>query len=141
MPSSAMTRVDGAIAWRRILLGAVLLETLLLAVTIPIGEIFGSPFAFNVGSRARDSHVFFAAVPLACVGLGYVVGRWVTRHVARHRLAHGILLGAVATGLYFSLIALRPGGVLLVIEEYGPLWFAVAQSFRIVGCVVGATRR
>jgi hypothetical protein len=136
-----MTRVDGEIAWGRILLGALLLETLLLVVTIPIGEISGSPFAFSVGSRARDSHVFFAAGPLACAGVGYVVGRWVTRRVARNRLLHGILLGATAIGLYFGLITFRPGGVLLVIDEYGPLWFAVAQSFRILGCVAGATWR
>ena len=39
MPTSTMTSVNGKIAWRRILLGALLLETSLLVVTILIGEV------------------------------------------------------------------------------------------------------
>jgi hypothetical protein len=127
--------------WRRILLGALLLEAALLAVTIPIGEIFGSPFAFRADSRTRDPAVFFTAVPVACFALGYVAARWATRPIARSAWPHGLLLGVVATVLYFGLVSARPGGVALVAEEYGPLWFALSQSLRIVGCVAGAKRR
>ena len=119
----------------------MVLEVVLLAVTIPIGEMFGSPFAFGVDSRTRNPTIFFTAVPVACLVLGYVVARWATRPIVGHTWLHGLLLGAVATVLYFGLVSARPGGVALVAAEYGPRWFAVAQLLRIVGCAAGARRR
>lgn len=122
----------------RVLGGAVLLELSLLAVTIPVGELFGSPFAFSPAARGRDPRIFFAVVPAACLVLGYVVSRWATRPMTGHRLRHGALLALVATSLYLVMITGRPGGVSMVVMEYGLVGFATAQACRIVGCVAGA---
>jgi len=123
--------------WGRILVGAVLLEVVLVAALVPIGVIFGGPFM--PGSDAStDYTVFFTAVPLACLVFGYLAGMLVVRKVSGQYLAHGLLVGVFATGLYLLMCLFQKGGVAAVIAGYGAALFWVTQVLRIAGCIAGA---
>ena len=123
--------------WGRIVLAALLLEALLIAVLIPIGEIGGSPFALNEASRLRDPTIFFVSVPIACFVLGYVVTMWVVRKLAARFMLHGALIGVLATVLYLGMAGAQPGGLGAVSAAYGDVLFSLVQGLRIAGCVAG----
>jgi hypothetical protein len=113
-----------SIHWRRIVLGALLLEVVLFTVLVPIGFV--------------STTVFLVAVPIGCFVFGYVVTRWVLRTLSSGLLLHGTLVGVVATAMYFGLVFMQSDGLSSAILVYGAplLWFS--QAMRIAGCVTGA---
>ena len=127
------SHIAAKIHWWRIVLGAFLLELVLVVVLIPIGVAFAP-----AGGAITDSLVFLIAVPIGCFAGGAAVSAWILRKVAARRVLHGALLGGVATLIYFGLAAAAPGGIPAAIAGYGPPLFWVSQVLRIAGTTVGA---
>ena len=109
---------------RRIVLGALLLEVVFFTVLAPIGFV--------------STTVFLVAVPISCFVFGYLVTRWLLRTLSSGFLLHGILVGVVATAMYFGLVFMQPDGLSSAIAVYGVPLFWFSQGMRIAGCVTGA---
>ena len=124
------------IRWLRVVAGGILLEFALVAVLVPVGEIFGAPPGLGRNQTGAYT-VFFTAVPLACIVLGYLAGWIVVRKVPTRFAAHGLLVGIVATTFYLAVSSLNPQGLSAVILAYGPIHFWSTQILRIAGCTVG----
>jgi hypothetical protein len=112
------------IRWIRVILGALLLEAVLFAVLVPIGAI--------------NQTLFLAAVPIGCFVFGYAVTLLLFRRLADGFLAHGVLLGIIATAVYFALVLAGPGGMAAALAVYGIALFSLSQAARILGCVMAA---
>ena len=109
-----------------------------MALLVPIGEIFGSPFAINPAKRTPNALIFFFSVPIACFVAGYWVLTRLARKLPSHAPLHGVLVGIVATGFYFGLAASQPKGLGAVVAAYGVPLFTLTQALRIAGCLAGA---
>ena len=118
-------------------MAGVLLEFALVAILVPIGVTFGEPFIAG-SSTTGDYTVFFTAVPVACLVLGYVAGMWTVRKVSVRFAMHGLLVGVVATLFYLAMSAFSQDGLSGAIAGYGPLLFWGTQLLRIVACTTGA---
>ena len=115
------------IHWRRVVLGALLLELVLFVVLVPIVAI--------------NQTAFLIAVPIGCFVFGYLVTRWLLRKVSSAWVLHGALVGVVATAMYFGLVVMQPGGIPEVVAMYGAALFYFSQAMRIAGCVAGAAHQ
>jgi hypothetical protein len=115
-----------SIHWRRVVLGAVLLEIVLFTVLVPIGFV--------------STTAFLVSVPIGCFVFGYLVTRWLLRTLSSGFLLHGTLVGIVATAMYFGLVFMQPDGLSSAIAVYGVPLFWFSQAMRIAGCVTGALR-
>ena len=112
------------IGWRRVVLGALLLEIALFAVLVPISFV--------------NLTLFLTAVPIGTFTFGYFVTRWLLRRLSTRLVLHGALIGAVATVMYFGLVLAQPGGMAAAVAVYGAPLFYFSQAMRIAGCVAGA---
>ena len=112
------------IHWRRVVLGALLLEIVLFTVLVPISFV--------------STTLFLVAVPIGCFVFGYLVTRRLLRTLSSGLLLHGILVGVVATAVYFGLVFMQPDGLSSAIAVYGVPLFWFSQAMRIAGCVTGA---
>ena len=124
------------IRWMRVVVAGILLEFALVAVLVPIGAVFGAPPGLG---RNQTGHyaVFLIAVPVACFVLGYVAGRIVVRRLSGYFVAHGLLVGIVATTFYLVITSLNPqGGLPAAIAGYGTIHFWATQILRIAGCTL-----
>jgi hypothetical protein len=113
-----------SIHWVRVVLGALLLEIVLFAVLVPISFV--------------STTLFLIAVPIGCFVFGYLVTRWLLRTLSSGLLMHGVLVGIVATAMYFGLVFMQPEGLSSAIAVYGAPLFWFSQAMRIAGCVTGA---
>lgn len=132
---------SSGIRWPRVIAGGILLEFALIAVLVPIGAVFGAPP--GLGSNVtQNAAVYLTAVPVACFVLGYCAGWIVARKVSARFLAHGLLVGIVATAFYLIMSSLNPrgGGVPRVMAAYGTIHFLATQILRIAGCTLGAVQ-
>ena len=125
------------IRWLRVVVAGILLEFALVAVLVPVGAIFGAPP--GLGSNQTGSYaVFLTAVPVGCLVLGYLAGWMVVRRVSAHFVAHGLLVGVVATAFYLVMTSLvAEGGLPTAIAAYGTVHFWATQVLRIAGCTLG----
>jgi hypothetical protein len=112
------------VRWLRVVLGALLLEIVLLVVLIPISFI--------------NMTLFVIAVPIGVFLFSYLVTRWLLRNVTSGRLVNGLLIGVVATAMYLGLVLMQPGGLAAAIAVYGVPMFYLGQALRIAGCVAGS---
>ena len=128
------TAASRGIKWSRILLGAFLLEVVLLVVLVPVGLLFGMPGAGN----GTDYRIFFLAVPLGCFCFGALFGRWTVRGVASQHALHGALLGMTAFLIYLAVCSIPPNSIAMVVAGYGAARFWLFNGLRLVGCVAGA---
>jgi hypothetical protein len=119
------TRAGAKIYWGRIVLGAFLLEAVLLVTLVPLVPIFGQM-------------VFFVAVPIGCFVFGFLFGMWVARKLRSGFILHGALMGILATLLYLGLCATQPGSIPAVVAVYGLFLFLLSNGLRIAGCIAGA---
>ena len=124
------------IRWMRVVAGGILLEVALVAVLVPIGAIFGAPPGLGA-NETQNAAVFLTAVPVACFVLGYLAARIVVRKVSAHRVAHGLLVGVVATTFYLGMSSFNPQSLAAVIAAYGTIHFWGTQILRIAGCTLG----
>jgi hypothetical protein len=109
----------------RIILGALLLEVVLIVTLVPLSLI--------------NMTLFLTAVPIAAFVFGYLVSWWILRKVSSARVLYGALIGIVATAMYLGLVAAQPGGFAAAVGMYGVPLFWFCQAMRIAGCVAGAT--
>ena len=111
------------IRWVRVVLGALLLEIVLIVTLAPLSFI--------------SQTAVIAAVPIAAFGWGLVVSAWILRKVPSALLLHAVLIGVVATAMYFALVAATPGGFAGAVAMYGVPLFWFCQVMRIAGCAAG----
>ena len=118
-----------SIRWLRVILGALLLEVVLLVTLVPLSFV--------------NMTLFLTAVPIGVFVFGYLVSWWILRKVPAAPMLHGALIGIVATAMYLGLVFAQPGGLAAAVGTYGVPLFWFSQTMRIAGCVAGAagTRR
>jgi hypothetical protein len=126
----------GGLRWGRILIGAVLIEALLIALAVPLLGFVDNPLAPGA-QGSGDFTIFFVSVALACFGAGALFGWWVTRPLSSQFALHGALTGIVATVIYLGLCSIPPTTIPAVIAAYGPFWFFTANGLRIAGAILG----
>jgi hypothetical protein len=108
----------------RILAGGFLLEVVLFVVLIPPAVVIGMervvPFVYP-----------------ALLVFGFLVTWWILRKVPNRPVAHGTLIGIVATAIYILPNFFNPDGIGSVIAIYGLLGFILANALRVAGCIAG----
>jgi hypothetical protein len=115
-----------SIRWMRVILGALLLEVVLLVTLVPLSFL--------------NMTLFLTAVPIGVFVFGYLVSWWILRKVPSALMLHGALIGIAATAMYLGLVFAQPGGFAAAIGTYGVPLFWFSQAMRIAGCVAGAAR-
>lgn len=113
-----------SIHWMRVVLGALLLEVVLVVALVPLSFV--------------NMTLFLTAVPIGAFVFGYLVSWWILRKVPSAPLLHGALIGIVATAMYLGLVFAQPGGFSSAVGTYGVPLFWFSQTLRIAGCVAGA---
>ena len=79
------------VRWLRVVIAAFLIEVGLTVTTVP--------FLLLIGEQ-----VLMTAVPVACVVVPFVIAWLATRKLPGARVVHGLLIGIVATVMYFALV-------------------------------------
>lgn len=133
---SVMT--TGPIHWGRIVIGAFLLEALLIVAAVPLLGFVANPLAPGAENATGDYTIFFVSVAAACFVVGTLLGWWVARPLTSQFTLHGALTGIVATAIYLAICSIPPTTIPAVIAAYGPFWFFLANGLRIVGATLGA---
>jgi hypothetical protein len=129
--------MDKQVRWGRIVVGAVLLESILLVMAAPLMANVANPFVAT-DAGAVDFTIFFVSVAVACFAVGALCGAWVARPLSSQFAIHGALTGIVATAIYLALCSIPPTSVAAVFAAYGPFWFLGANGLRILGSTLGA---
>src|SRR5262245_30800730 len=133
-----MTTPSTGIRWGRIVIGAVLLEALLIVAAVPLLGFMANPLAPGAQNASGDYTVFFVTVTAACFLVGTLLGWWVARPLTSQFVLHGALTGIVATAIYLAICSIPPTTVPAVVAAYTPFWFFLANGLRIVGASLGA---
>ena len=133
-----MAMMSRRIRWGRIVIGAVLLELVLIAAAVPLLGFVANPFAPGAENASGNYTIFFVAVAAACFVVGALVGWWVARPLLSQFVLHGALTGIVATAIYLAICSIPPTTIPAVFAAYGPFWFLLANGLRIVGASLGA---
>ena len=107
--------------WGRIVVGAVLTEAILIAITIPMRPFGQTPITYVavIGSFA----------------LPFLFAMWVGRRASSRRVLHGLLIGVIATAIFLALSeAGRRWG-----PPTGPQPFAytIAHGLKLLGGALG----
>jgi len=112
------------VRWLRVVVAAFLIEVG-LAVT-------GIPAVLLLGPSA-----YVTVVPILCVVVPFVVVWLATRKVPGARLVHGLLIGIVATIMYFALV-IGASSIAEAVTSYGSTaMLAVVNVLRVVGAAAG----
>jgi hypothetical protein len=128
----------GQIRWGRIVIGAVLLEAVLIVAAIPLLGFVANPLAPGAQNASGDYTIFFVSVTVACFVVGTLAGWWVARPLSSQFMLHGALTGIVATAIYLAICSIPPTTIPAVVAAYGPFWFFLANGLRIIGATLGA---
>jgi Kef-type K+ transport system membrane component KefB len=126
------------IRWGRIVLGAVLLEAVLIVAAIPLLGFVANPLAPGAQNASGDYTIFFVSVAVACFVVGTLAGWWVARPLSSQFKLHGALTGIVATAIYLGICSIPPTTIPAVVAAYGPSWFFLANGLRVIGATLGA---
>jgi hypothetical protein len=119
-----------------VVIAGTLLEFALAAVLLPIGGVLRVAAGLG-GNDTGNYTLFLTAVPVGCFVLGYLAAWLVVRRVSTRPLAHGLLVGIVATTFYLVGTSFNPRGLSGVIATYGTIHFWGTQIARIAGCSLG----
>lgn len=111
------------VRWMRVVLGALLLEIVLVVTLVPLSFV--------------NLTLFLIAVPIGAFAFGHLVTWWVLRKHPSNALLHGTLIGLVATAIYFGLVLAQPDGLASAVATYGVPLFWFSQLTRIAGCMTG----
>ena len=128
----------GRVRWGRIVIGAVLLEAVLIVAAIPLLGFVANPLAPGAQNASGDYMIFFVSVTVACLVVGALAGWWVARPLSSQFMLHGALTGIVATAIYLGICSIPPTTIPAVVAAYGPFWFFLANGLRIIGATLGA---
>jgi len=111
------------VRWLRVVIGAFLIEAGLMAM-LPLVPLLGQELVLKM------------VVPVACVVIPFVVAFFATRPLATTRALHGLLIGVVATGIYFALVA-GASSIAEASASYGLPLFIGVNALRIVSAAAG----
>jgi hypothetical protein len=112
------------IRWLRVLIAAFLVEAGLMAM-VPLIPLVGQDLMLKV------------VAPIACVVIPFVVAFVATRPLPAARAVHGLLIGIVATGIYFALV-IGLSSVEEAVASYGSVaLFAGVNALRLVSAAAG----
>jgi Kef-type K+ transport system membrane component KefB len=128
----------GRVRWGRIVIGASLLEAVLIVAAVPLLGFVANPLAPGAQNTSGDYTIFFVSVAAACFVVGTLLGWWVARPLTSQFALHGALTGIVATVIYLAICSIPPTTIPAVVAAYGPFWFFLANGLRIVGATLGA---
>jgi hypothetical protein len=128
----------GRIRWGRIVIGAVLLEAVLIVAAIPLLGFVANPLAPGAQNASGDYTIFFVSITVACFVVGALAGWWVARPLSSQVMLHGALTGIVATAIYLAICSIPPTTIPAVVAAYGPFWFFLANGLRIIGATFGS---
>jgi Kef-type K+ transport system membrane component KefB len=128
----------GRVRWGRIVIGASLLEAVLIVAAVPLLGFVANPLAPGAQNTSGDYTIFFVSVAAACFVVGTLLGWWVARPLTSQFALHGALTGIVATVIYLAICSIPPTTIPAVVAAYGPIWFFLANGLRIVGATLGA---
>jgi hypothetical protein len=126
------------IRWGRIVVGAFLLELVLIVAAVPLLGFVANPLAPGAQGDGNFT-IFFVSVAVACFVVGALLGWWVARPLTSRLALHGVLTGVVATAIYLGICSIPPTTIAAVFAAYGPFWFVLANGLRIIGATLGAT--
>jgi len=113
------------IPWIRAIVAAVLLEVALVAITIPVVALW-------------SLEAFVPFIPPICLVVAFPFGWWSVRTMKSGFVMQGILVGIVATLIYFALVLGMNGSIQPAVELYGLVLFVFTHVLKILGCVAGA---
>ena len=102
------------IRWSWILLGGLLTEVMILALSVTAG--------LAVWTRS-----LLYVVPPASLVAAFTLGLWTARKVAQRRVLHGALVGTVAMLIY----------VVMGLGQPEPLPYIIAHALKVVGGTAG----
>jgi hypothetical protein len=102
------------IHWLRILLGGFLAEVAVFVAVIPVFRIAGQ-------------HALLFAAPVASLVMCFLFALWMTRGLQSGFVAHGALVGVVATLLYVGITQGHPE----------PIAYYLAHALKILGGAAG----
>jgi Kef-type K+ transport system membrane component KefB len=128
----------GRVRWGRIVIGASLLEAVLIVAAVPLLGFVANPLAPGAQNTSGGYTIFFVSVAAACFVVGTLLGWWVARPLTSQFALHGALTGIVATVIYLAICSIPPTTIPAVVAAYGPFWFFLANGLRIVGATLGA---
>ena len=111
------------VSWLRVVIAAFLIEVGLTVTTVPV--------LLLVGEQA-----FVTAVPVACVVVPFVVAWLATRKLPAARMLHALLMGIVATVMYFALV-IGTASIAEAAAAYGLPLFIVVNGLRVVSSAAG----
>ena len=116
------------IRWARVIGLAFALEAALFAVLVPVQSLL-------------SLRVWFVAVAIGALLLGYIAGRFAARGLTSQAVLHGLLVGVVATLMYLALCLIGPGGIPAAVAVYGAPLYVLNNVLRIAGGLAGAVHQ
>jgi len=138
---SQTAAADQRMRWGRIVIGAVLLEVVLVALAVPLLPLVDNPLTGGAPDPSKDFTIFFLVVSAVACAVGALAGWWVARPLSQRFVLHGAATGVVATVIYLGICSIPPGTIPKAVAAYGTFWFLVANGLRIIGAVLGASVR
>lgn len=114
----------GQIRWLRVVIAAFLVELGLVVVAVPLLLLLGEQTTYQV------------VVPIACVAVPFVVAWLATRTLPHARVLNGLLIGIVATAMYFVLV-ISTASIAEAAASYGLPLFFVVNALRVVSAAAG----
>jgi hypothetical protein len=127
---SKLGTVNDPFRWGRVVVGAIVLEAVITAVAISSGLLWAA-----LGHPLGAIWVVIGN-PVAFV-LGCLVSAVAVRSLPSQQVLHGVMIGIVATVLFFGMTAATISTA-AVVAQYGALNFYLGQVLRIAGCATGA---
>jgi lipopolysaccharide export LptBFGC system permease protein LptF len=111
------------IRWLRVVGAALLVEVGLMAM-VPLIPLLGEETVFKV------------VVPVACVVVPFVVAFLATRALPSARVLNAVLIGIVATAMYFALV-IGASSIAEASASYGVPLFLGVNALRIISAAAG----
>jgi len=112
------------VRWLRMVIAAFLVEVGLALTGIPAVLLLG-PSAY------------VTAVPVLCVAVPFAIVWFATRKLPGACLVHGVLIGIVATVMYFALV-IGASSIAEAVTSYGSAaMLAVVNALRVLGAAAG----
>jgi hypothetical protein len=111
------------VRWLRVVIAAFLVEAGLMAM-VPLVPLLGQDLMLKV------------VAPIACLVVPFVVAFVATRPLPAARSLHGLLIGVVATAMYFALV-IGFSSIAEAAASYGLPLFLGVNALRIVSAAAG----
>ncbi len=106
------------VRWLRVVIAAFLVEVGLAVIGVPLLLLLGD-------------QVLWTAVPVLCVVVPFIVAFLATRPLPAARVQHALLIGVVATIMYFVLV-IGTSSIAEAVASYGLPLFIVVNALRVV---------